>query len=762
MNYEELKENNQQLLAPYKSVWVDSSKQEVSPDLAAIFEHISDAFIYIDRHWRYSYVNAQAEHLLNESREELLGRGIWEIRPPQMGSTFFQKASEAVEKQISLEYTEYHDLSQQWLAVRMAPAQNGITVFLQNVTEHKHVEEQLLFQTTILQNITNSVIVTDLEGKILYCNDEAERIFGYSEQELLGKTPATLYPDNDGAQMAQELQAILAGKPYIGEWLGQRKDGTRVWVEIKTTILRNQKGGPSGFIGVAKDITDRKQVEGALDLQQQEFQAIAEHAPDIIARLDAKCRYLYVNSAIEAATGLPTYSFIGKNSAEISALAHFLKPWEDGVQSVFKTGQEAFIEFEFPALAGNKWFEAHLVPEFVNQSMVSVLAISRDITERKRLAAELQTAKEQLEVILYNIAEGIMVQDASNKIIYANQAAAHLAGYTSVAELLQAPLLTYWEKFDLFDEQEHPLSAATLLEKWPIQGEVPAQRNIYFVNKETQTIHWVRLKSTAIAAIDQVPALVITIIQDITQFKELEQKKDEFILNVSHELRTPLTAVNGYLALLQDYDQQLDLPMKSLFLQQAIDNCDELTRLANTILDAIHIPKTMQAAQCEILSVTKIVREVLAQFDPQKKQAYILQMQIPEQLLVWANRHAVQQVLRNLLSNAFKYSLPQTPIVLSATRKKATSRADAPTYVCICVQDAGPGIPPAEQSQLFQKFVRLKRDLSGSVRGTGLGLYISKQLIETMGGDMWVESSGRPGEGSCFYFTLPEASHVAA
>ncbi len=353
-----------------------------------------------------------------------------------------------------------------------------------------------------------------------------------------------------------------------------------------------------------------------------------------------------------------------------------------------------------------------------------------------------------------------MVQDTTGKIIYANLAAAHLAGCSSVEELLHAPLLTYLERLDITDEWGCPLSAAILPGRRAIQGEAPAQLTIRCVTKATQEARWVRLIATAIAATDQISALVITVLQDITHFKELEQQKDEFIMNVSHELRTPLTAANGYLELLKEHDEQLDPLTRARYLQRALDNGNELTRLVNSILDVLRASRAVQTTQQETLSVAQAVREVLAQFDPQQKQAYALQVHIPEQLLVWADPHAFHQVLRNVLSNAFKYAPSQTPIMLSAVRRAETQSANLVASVCITVQDVGPGIPLAEQPLLFQKFVRLKRDLTGTVRGTGLGLYISKKLIEAMGGDMWVESSGRQGEGSRFCFTLLEASHV--
>jgi signal transduction histidine kinase len=165
---------------------------------------------------------------------------------------------------------------------------------------------------------------------------------------------------------------------------------------------------------------------------------------------------------------------------------------------------------------------------------------------------------------------------------------------------------------------------------------------------------------------------------------------------------------------------------------------------------------TQKGATSEAFSLASVTCEVINLFEPQKRLDYHIKLDIPETLFVRANKQYVHQVLLNLLSNAFKYSPRYTSIIVSAQMSDdSTANESMQKLVCVSVQDAGPGIPSLEASVLFGKFVRLKRDLVGSVRGTGLGLYISKQLVEAMGGNIWVESTGIAGQGSRFSFTLP-------
>ncbi len=239
------------------------------------------------------------------------------------------------------------------------------------------------------------------------------------------------------------------------------------------------------------------------------------------------------------------------------------------------------------------------------------------------------------------------------------------------------------------------------------------------------------------------------------QERQLNRLKDDFIVNVSHELRTPLTTIMGYLELLNDHQGQLNDTLQATFLNQIGQGCQELMSLVEGILDTAQVGQEVSSPQGEVVSVAHMVQEALAACDPRIRQDYCLRVDVPEQLTVWADQHHLRQVLHNLLSNAFKYAPKHTGITIRAVQDKASA-----SQVCIRVKDEGPGIPADEIPLLFGKFVRLKRDLSGNVRGTGLGLYICKQLVEAMQGQIWVESAGKAGEGSEFCFLLPSVSSL--
>jgi signal transduction histidine kinase len=257
-----------------------------------------------------------------------------------------------------------------------------------------------------------------------------------------------------------------------------------------------------------------------------------------------------------------------------------------------------------------------------------------------------------------------------------------------------------------------------------------------------------------------VPFINAQLYQDLQtahqRLQELDQLKDQFMVTASHELRTPLTAVQGYIELLAQFDDQLPWEQRRDFLQKARRGCEELVVMLGNVMDAsrLEVEAGIRPALLKPVSVHDAVESILVLIEPQitqeQREAYV---HIQPRLFALADPARLRQVLMNISVNALKYSHPQTPI---AFRAQAMMNQNEPCVV-ISVSDKGKGITPQDQSQLFQRFVRLESDVNSPVRGSGLGLYISRRLIEAMGGKIWIESKGIPGEGSTFHIQLPVA-----
>ena len=236
-----------------------------------------------------------------------------------------------------------------------------------------------------------------------------------------------------------------------------------------------------------------------------------------------------------------------------------------------------------------------------------------------------------------------------------------------------------------------------------------------------------------------------------TRLSELDQLKDAFLTTASHELRTPLTIVQGYLEMLREMDD-ISPEMRRSFLEKACRACDELVLLQANIMDASRLKVDAASLRCTRIVLREITTAVSELFEPWVAQGQqSLEIDIEASIAVLADETRLKQVLHNLLANAVRYSPQRTAIHVAAIVEQETRMAR------ISVNDRGPGIPPDKQGEIFDKFVRLERDLNSKVRGSGLGLFISRQLVEAMQGSISVESSGVKGEGSTFSFTLPLA-----
>jgi signal transduction histidine kinase len=233
------------------------------------------------------------------------------------------------------------------------------------------------------------------------------------------------------------------------------------------------------------------------------------------------------------------------------------------------------------------------------------------------------------------------------------------------------------------------------------------------------------------------------------KLSEVDRLKDAFLTTASHELRTPLTIVQGYLELLGEMEDASP-EIRHSFLTKARRACDELVLLQANIMDASRIEFDMATLHSTSISLKDVCTSVVDLFEPLilQEQRHV-EIHVAASIHVWGDEIRLRQILRNLFANALRYSPPQTPIFITAVEEPEQS------IVRIEVIDRGFGVPPDKQEAIFERFVRLERDMHGTVRGSGLGLAITRQLVEAMHGTIALESSGVKGEGSTFSFTLP-------
>jgi signal transduction histidine kinase len=248
--------------------------------------------------------------------------------------------------------------------------------------------------------------------------------------------------------------------------------------------------------------------------------------------------------------------------------------------------------------------------------------------------------------------------------------------------------------------------------------------------------------------------------------QQLDQLKDQFISHVNHELRSPVMALQGHVELLLLTDETLTRNERHTYLERAKHAGDQLVALVTSILAARRLEQEVDRFTPEAVPLREALESAIQMIDPREGQHVerALQVDISSGMVVWGEPVRIRQIFTNLLSNAIKYSPPGTPIevearvvseAVAASGGRARRRLPRRQQVEITVRDHGLGIPADQLPLLFNRFVRLERDLMSNVPGNGLGLYLCQEYARAMGGTIWVESTGIEFDGSTFHLRLP-------
>ncbi|MEK6768499.1 MAG: PAS domain S-box protein [Gemmatimonadota bacterium] len=287
--------------------------------------------------------------------------------------------------------------------------------------------DQLRFQADILRNVQYMVIATDLDGRITYWNEGATAIFGYGPEVMLGKTAAILYPDQDPRALAADMERVLQGTDYLGEWLGRRKDGSAVWLDVRTTVLRGRDGRPSGFLGVAKDVTERRRAEAALQQSEDQYRDLVEHSQDLICIHDLDGLLLSINPWAARMLGYEPAEMLGMSVRDV--LAPEVRHEFDQYIAAIRTEGAAQGLMLLQTRTGEKriWeYRNTLRTEGVAAPVVRGMA--RDVTARRRAEQALRESEERYRTLFETATDAVYVTTRSGQLLDVNEAAAELWG----------------------------------------------------------------------------------------------------------------------------------------------------------------------------------------------------------------------------------------------------------------------------------------------------------------------------------------------
>jgi len=368
-------------------------------------------------------------------------------------------------------------------------------------------------------------------------------------------------------------------------------------------------------------------------------------------------------------------------------------------------------------------------------------AISPDAAEA---LARLVESERRYRAIVATMQEGFMLLRADGVVTQVNPRAEQMLGRSAAQLTGGTSYDPRWtavrEDGSTFLKQDHP--GPTVLRT----GQ-PCSNVIMGVSRPDGTVAWLSVNAEPLFRIgESSPDGAVVTFRDVTRERDSDREKSEFVSQVSHELRTPLTSIKGYVELLLD-DRRLTDEQRE-FLTIVTQNTERGIALISDLLDISRMETGRLKLALDTVNVRTLIQEVVGSLLPltERKHQEVL-IEVPSALLTaWADPQRVAQVVINLVSNAHKY----TP---DGGRIRVSANSDERNYVRVDVQDTGIGISAEDQAQLFKPFFRARNRVTREAGGTGLGLTVSRSLVDLHGGQMTVAS--QPGVGSTFSFTLP-------
>jgi len=669
--------------------------------------------------------------------------------------------------------------------------------------------EAALLKTGALQNaIFNSAnfssIATDEKGVIQLFNVGAERMLGYMAIEVVDKiTPADISDPQEVIARAKALSLELAtpitpgfealvfkasrGIEDIYELTYIRKDGSRFPAVVSVTALRDDRGGIIGYLLIGTDNTARKQAEeallkaGALQsaiFNSENFSSIATDEKGVIQLFNVGAERMLGYMAVEVMDKITPADI--SDPQEVIARAEALSlelatPITPGFEAlVFKAsrGIEDIYELTYIRKDGSRFPAVVSVTALrdAHGGIIGYLLIGTDNTARKQVEAEQRLLDQRLRdqqfytrsLIESNI-DALMTTNPAGIITDVNKQMELLTGCTR-DELIGAPFKNYFTDPDRAEAGIKRVLSGSKVTDYELTARARD-------GKETV----VSYNATTFHDRDRKLQGVFAAARDVTERKRIEHTlqennvelerakaasekanlaKSDFLSSMSHELRSPLNAILGFAQLISS-----EVPPPTASQTASVDQILHagwyLLELINEILDLAQIESGKLALSLEPTSLAEVMAECEAMIEPQSQKRGI-SMTFPNfntPCFVDADRTRVKQVLINLLSNAIKYNQPNGTVAVDCVMS-------APDRIRISVRDSGAGLPPDMLQQLFQPFNRLGQENS-TEEGTGIGLVMSKRLVEMMGGLIGVEST--VGAGSVFWFELNAAAapHLA-
>ena len=604
--------------------------------------------------------------------------------------------------------------------------------------------EAQLQLATIVASSDDAITSTDLAGVIATWNRAAEQIFGYTELEAVGQSMRLVIPPDRFDEEDHVLRQIHAGDTIAHyETVRLRKDGQRIDVSLTVSPITTEDGEIIGTSRIARDITERKRLER----DARHLAAIVNSSDDAIISKDLDGTIVSWNRAAERLFGFTAAEAVGRSIRLI--VPPDRQTEEDHVLNTVRQGK---VVDHFETVRVRK--DGSLVPISLTVSpiqsatgvTIGASKIARDLSRSQHI----QRDASQFAAIINSSDDAIVSKDLNSIVTSWNAAAETMFGFTAAEIVGRSVRLLIPE--DRQQEEDEVLSRIRRGERVEHYETIRRQKD--------GTLIPVSLTVSPIRSPDGTVIGASKIARDISERKRAEEErlrllaiardasrlKDEFLATLSHELRTPLNAIVGYLRMMQA--GLLRGEKQSRAIDTVLRNATSLTQIVEDILDVSRIISGKLRLEVQSVELPEIIDEAVETVRPaaDAKGVRVETIVDPGTSPVSGDPERVRQILWNLCSNAVKFTERGGRVQVRLEQVNS--------HVEITVTDTGVGIPAEFLPHVFERFRQADAGLDRARGGLGLGLAISRHLVELQGGRIFVNSDG-PGKGSTFRVEFP-------
>ncbi|HEY3755832.1 MAG TPA: PAS domain S-box protein [Opitutaceae bacterium] len=569
-----------------------------------ILANITDAFVTLDKHWRFTYISARAAQIyekLNKKPSAMQGRPYWEEFPGAVGTHVEEEFHRARRERTTVAFESFFPTHHRWFEINAYPTAEGLSIFFRDITERRTASEETQKALRELNDVKSAldehaiVAITNPQGKITYVNDKFCAISRYSREELIGQDHRIINSGHHPKEFIRAIwQTIGSGRVWKGEIKNKAKDGSFYWVDTTIVPYIGENGKPSQYIAIRADITERKRAEEQTTVALRELNdvkaALDEHA--IVAITDHRGKITYVNDKFCAISKYAREELLGQDHRIINSGYH-PKGFIRSIWQTIASGNVWKGEIKNKAKDGSfYWVDTTIVPYLGGDGKpVQYVAIRADITERKRAEEQTSGALRELNDVKAALDEHaiVAITDPRGKITYVNDKFCAISKYPR-EELLG-------KDHRIINSGYHPKEFIRAI--WQTIGAGRVWKGEIKNKAKDGTYYWVDTTIVPYLGGDGKPSQYIAIRADITERKKAEEQTgvtvrelndvkaaiDEHAIVAITDARGKITYVNDKFCAISKYSRAELLGKDHRIINSGYHSKDFIRSIWTTISD---------------------------------------------------------------------------------------------------------------------------------------------------------------------------------